>query len=326
MKDFPLISVIVPIYKVERFLSQCIDSIIKQTYKNLEIILVNDGSPDKCGEICEDYAQKDNRIQVIHKKNGGLSDARNAALDIAKGEYITFIDSDDYITNDYIEYLWHILSNNNADISAVVHKSFIDGETPITTTTSRKVEVLSTNEYLSKIFYQSDVNTGAQTKLFKKELFNDIRFPKGFIYEDLLTIYRLITQSTTIVISNYMGYLYRERNESIMGSPFSELKYISAIKVINQLTNDKKQYPKKIQKAIDARITGFLFNIFLQIPIQESEKKRVITTEINKRRLSVIFNYKTRIKDKIACLISFISYSLLYKLKKLGQDRPINNQ
>lgn len=319
----PLITIIVPIYKVERYLSTCIESILKQTYTNIEIILVDDGSPDKCGQICDEHATKDNRIQVIHKSNGGLSDARNAALDIAKGEYITFVDSDDYIAQDYVEYLWHILNKNNADISAMLDQHFIDGETPSTATKEDKVNIISPKDYLCKLFYQIDVTTGAQAKLYKKDLFNNIRFPKGLLYEDLLTVYKLVNNCSRIAISNHISYFYRERTGSIIGSPFNQLKYISTLAVIKQLSEDQRLYPKDIQKAIDNRIVGHLFHILLQIPANNLKEKQVIIQNINQRRSSVIFNPKARRKNRIACIISLISYSLLYKLKNIGQERNL---
>ena len=113
MEKEDLISIVIPVYKVEKYLEKCVESVINQTYKNLEILLVNDGSPDNCPKICDEYAQKDNRIKVIHKENGGLSDARNAGIDVATGKYITFIDSDDYISNDYVEYMYNLLKQNN---------------------------------------------------------------------------------------------------------------------------------------------------------------------------------------------------------------------
>lgn len=319
----PLITVIVPIYKVEKYLSICIESILKQTYTNIEIILVDDGSPDKCGQICDEYATKDHRIQVIHKTNGGLSDARNVALDVAKGEYITFVDSDDYIAQDYVEYLWHILNKNNADISAMLDKHFIDGKTLTIFTKEDKVSVISPNDYLCKLFYQINVTTGAQAKLYKKELFKNIRFPKGLLYEDLLTIYKLINNCNKIAISDHISYFYRERPGSIIGSPFNQLKYISTIAIIKQLSEDQKLYPKDIQKAIDNRIVGHLFHILLQIPSNNLEEKQVIIQNINQRRFSVIFNPKARRKNRVACIISLISYSLLYKLKNIGQERNL---
>lgn len=319
----PLITVIVPIYKVEKYLSICIESILKQTYTNIEIILVDDGSPDKCGQICDEYAIKDHRIQVIHKTNGGLSDARNVALDVAKGEYITFVDSDDYIAQDYVEYLWHILNKNDADISAMLDKHFIDGKTLTIFTKEDKVSVISPKDYLCKLFYQTNVTTGAQAKLYKKELFKNIRFPKGLLYEDLLTIYKLVNNCNRIAISDHISYFYRERPGSIIGSPFNQLKYISTIAIIKQLSEDQKLYPKDIQKAIDNRIVGHLFHILLQIPSNNLEEKQVIIQNINQRRFSVIFNPKARRKNRVACIISLISYSLLYKFKNIGQERNL---
>lgn len=115
MEKEDLISIVIPVYKVELYLEKCIESIINQTYKNLEIIIVDDGSPDNCPKICDEYAQKDNRIKVIHKENGGLSDARNAGIDVAAGKYIAFVDSDDYVSNDYIEYMYNLIKN-------IIHK------------------------------------------------------------------------------------------------------------------------------------------------------------------------------------------------------------
>ena len=123
-----LVSVIVPIYKVEKYLNKCVDSIINQSYKNLEIILVDDGSPDKCGEICDKYAEKDSRVKVIHKENGGLSDARNAGIDIAKGDYLLFVDSDDWITSNICEVLIKNANDNLSDIIACNQYESFDGD------------------------------------------------------------------------------------------------------------------------------------------------------------------------------------------------------
>ncbi len=117
MSDNPLISVVIPVYKVEKYLRECVDSVINQTYKNLDIILVDDGSPDKCPAICDEYAEKDTRVRVIHRKNGGLSAARNSGIDIARGEYITFIDSDDYVSRVYVEQLYFTLKTSGAGAS-----------------------------------------------------------------------------------------------------------------------------------------------------------------------------------------------------------------
>ena len=123
----PLISVIVPCYNVEEYLPKCVESVLNQTYRNLEILLVDDGSPDRCGEICDGYATVDSRVKVIHKENGGLSDARNVALDVMKGEYVTFVDSDDYVAEDYVEYLYKLIEENGVKLSVSCYQEFKDG-------------------------------------------------------------------------------------------------------------------------------------------------------------------------------------------------------
>ena len=124
----PLISIIIPVYKVEKYLEKCIKSVLDQTYKNLQIILVDDGSPDNCGNICDNYAKIDNRIEVIHKENGGLSDARNVGLKKARGKYIGFVDSDDYVSNEMFENMYNTLVNNNADVSICNFYTVIDNK------------------------------------------------------------------------------------------------------------------------------------------------------------------------------------------------------
>ena len=126
INTFPLISIIVPVYNVEKFIDCCINSIISQTYENFELILVDDGSPDNCPVICDTWGKKDTRIKVFHKSNGGLSDARNFGIKYAKGDYITFIDSDDFVSSFYLETLYNLIVNNNADISCAKHINFID--------------------------------------------------------------------------------------------------------------------------------------------------------------------------------------------------------
>lgn len=123
-----LISIIVPVYKVEEYIDECVKSLINQTYNNIEIVLVDDGSPDKCGNICENYKRTDNRIVVLHKENGGLSDARNAGMRIAKGKYFVFVDSDDFVSNNYIEILYDIIKKNNADIGFASLTRFFDND------------------------------------------------------------------------------------------------------------------------------------------------------------------------------------------------------
>lgn len=215
----PLVSVIVPIYKVEPYLRRCLDSIVKQTYTNLEIILVDDGSPDGCPQICDEYAAKDKRIVVIHKENGGLSDARNAGLDICKGEYISFIDSDDWVANIYIEAMLKATITNNAEM--VVGNFIRANQTyslQISNYSLANVETLSPIQAVKKLWSPEYVIfVTAWAKLAKRNLYKDIRFPKGYIHEDEYTAYKLLYLSQKTIFLDIPLYCYYQRDDSIMG-------------------------------------------------------------------------------------------------------------
>jgi len=183
-----LISIIIPVYNVEKYLERCVKSVINQTYKNLEIILVDDGAKDNSGKMCDELSKLDSRIKVIHKENGGLSDARNFGLKIATGDYIGFVDSDDYIADDMYETLYHTIKNNNADISIV---SFYEmyKEKVIGVRDSGNLEILSKQEAMKELLIDTKIQSYAWNKLFKKELFNDLKFPTGKNFEDIELLY-----------------------------------------------------------------------------------------------------------------------------------------
>lgn len=216
-----LISVIVPVYNVEKYLDKCIQSIVNQTYKNIEVILVDDGSYDKCGEMCDEWATRDSRITVIHKDNGGLSDARNFGIDIAKGELLAFIDSDDYIEKKYLENLYNLLIDNDADISTCKPSIFFENEVNSTVYRNLKnndVVVLSAKDALIEMLYERTLTNSAWGKLYKKELFEGIRYPKGKLYEDMFTTYKVIMKSNRVACSSAELYHYLIRKSSILGT------------------------------------------------------------------------------------------------------------
>lgn len=221
----PKISVIVPIYNVEKYLVHCIESIINQTYKNLEIILVDDGSLDNCPTICDEFAKKDSRIIVIHKKNGGLSDARNAGLDIATGEYIGFVDSDDYISTDMYRILFNRLSEKDADM-AICNYLCVDEDYELL---RGKNDVLPIDdEYIDADKFVEGY-TGkygwyyvvAWNKLYKRKLFENLRYPIGKKHEDAFLIHRIVYKSRTIACIKAGLYYYVQRPGSIMAEKFS---------------------------------------------------------------------------------------------------------
>ena len=212
-----LISIIIPVYKVEKYLEKCIQSVINQTYENLQIILVDDGSPDNCGKICDEYAKKDHRIEVIHKSNGGLSDARNKGLEIAKGEYIGFVDSDDYIEADIYEVLYNLLKQYNADVSICNFYTVSQGKIAIKNVDSG-IKEYTRIEILKEILLDNDIQSYAWNKLYKRELFGEIKYPVGKKYEDIGTTFYLLEKCNKVVVTGKPEYYYINRQDSIVNN------------------------------------------------------------------------------------------------------------
>ena len=219
----PKISIVVPVYKVEKYLSKCIDSLINQTYADLEIILVDDGSPDNSGHICDEYAKKDKRIKVIHKENGGLSDARNKGIEIARGEYITFIDSDDYVSLKYCEILYNTIQKHHADIAVSNYLKFNENEEVKEQTINGEI-VMTSIQALEHLYTKNEAVAmrTAWGKLYKKTLFSSIRYPKGKINEDEFVIHHLYDKAKKVVFVKNPLYYYLQRTSSIMGGEFTE--------------------------------------------------------------------------------------------------------
>lgn len=211
------ISIIVPIYNVEPFLRKCVKSLLDQTHENIEIILVNDGSPDNSKQICDDFALQDSRIKVIHQENKGLCGARNAGLDVATGDYIAFVDSDDYVTKDMFEYLLNLLTKTNSDISACRFFS-LNNSGNISVRTDGIDHILSKEEAVEDIVTKFSLRTFFCNKLFKKELFSNKRFPEGFVFEGTHFIHEIFLEVDKVVFGAEAKYYYRDFSESIVNT------------------------------------------------------------------------------------------------------------
>ena len=255
-----LVSVIVPVYKVEKYLNECIESIVCQTYKNLEIILVDDGSPDNCPKICEEWAKKDNRIKVIHKQNGGLMAAWMDGVKSSKGQYICFVDSDDYVENNFVERLYFALINNDADVCACNYSEIVDGNKEYLNYIKSE-QLIETNKDVENLVLLFNLNNETSTphcrwnKIYKREMildsfeFLDTSINMG---EDLnLSFYIFGTSKKCAVIQDYL-YCYRKLNDSM--SHISKNYWVSYEKLLHQLL--------KINESKNMNMEQFIYSMY----------------------------------------------------------------
>lgn len=215
-----LISVIVPVYNVEAYLDKCISSIVNQTYRNLEIILVDDGSPDNCPAMCDAWKEKDARIVVLHKENGGLSDARNAGMGAAHGEFISFIDGDDWIEPRFFEILQHELEAQNADVASVQYRLCWEGDACERQNAYEHVTVYD-RQTAMRLLIQNQIKQVVWNKLYRSAQIRDIPFEKGKFHEDEFWTYQVIGRIERFAAIDYIGYDYFQRAGSIMGAGYS---------------------------------------------------------------------------------------------------------
>lgn len=301
------ISIIIPIYKVEEFLEDCIRSVVNQTYKNIEIILVDDGSPDQCPQMCDEWAEKDSRIKVIHKSNGGLSDARNAGLNVAIGDYIAFVDSDDWIMPDMYEKMLSVLQSENADICACNIRSCYSDHDEVWGCTEYTVG--DSEQILDMLYSDTKYPVSAWNKLYKRKCWEKLRFPVGKICEDAFTTYQLVHKAKRIVQIPEAFYCYRIRPQSIMTSEFS-LKRMDEEEVWRvNYQFVQKYYPQLYKKAF--RFYLQKVNVLIQTISKEQRKEYCKQFEylkeiLKKNMLFVLVRSGLSLKYRIKFVIDYI--------------------
>ena len=298
------VSVIVPIYKVEKYLDKCVESIVNQTYDNLEILLIDDGSPDNCPKMCDEWAKKDKRIKVFHKKNGGLSDARNFGLKCACGDYIYFIDSDDYINEEMIATLYNDLIETHSDMSCVNYLKVTEDDENIKVDLTPKREILSPLEAHQLSFSTTKFGNYAWNKLYKKELFNNIQFPVSKKMEDLAIMYLLIDECKQICFNDIPLYFYVQRAGSILSNPNSSLMFDKMEFTIQKYDFLKKKYDfiyenelVTLASALDCYpyLDGVL-KLKCDDLIKNISVNKMIVKNLNKNRKIKLFIYKINSK------------------------------
>ena len=243
-----LISVIVPVYNVEKYLDRCVQSIVNQTYKHLEIILVDDGSPDQCGEMCDVWAEKDSRIKVIHQCNQGGGAARNAALDIAQGEYVSFIDSDDYIEPHMYTHLYSLMGEDVDIVECGLLETELDAA-PLDDGGSFESEVYTVEQAMKLHISDSLFRQTPPNKLYRRSTIGDVRFPVGMRIDDEFFTYRVIANARKLVRTSCNMYAYRQQADSVMHQSFSLTRLQAVDAKCQRLELLKERFPQLVSNA-----------------------------------------------------------------------------
>ena len=309
----PLISVIVPVYKVEEYLDKCVESIINQTYKNLEIILVDDGSPDNCPKLCDEWAKKD---------------ARNAGIRKSTGDYITLIDSDDYVTEDYVQVLYETLIKVDADMSAVKHLVQYDDGGKIDTGTGKEY-VLDPEKALEMMLYAEDMDVSAWAKLYKREHFKDIEYPKGRIFEDSATTYKIIDICKKIAFSSQAKYIYFVRKNSITTQGFNPKKMELIISTKEMCDYVKEKYPQ-LKQAAERRLMYAYLSTLTQLAKCKDYKnypeyKKELMEYIKKNRRKIMKDKRAPKRDRLALYSTFLGFKFFRFCWNLYEKRTGRN-
>lgn len=323
-----LISVIIPVYNVDSYIEKCINSVLNQSYKNLEIILVDDGSTDKSGEICEKY-KYDSRVNVFHKKNGGLSSARNYGIKHSKGHYISFLDSDDYIDKYFIENLYNALINQKENCKISMCR-FTREENDFLVS-EEKAKLVSSEETLKNILYQKDdslYSVAAWNKLYHRSVFEKIEFPEGFINEDMFVICEVLSKTEYVAVIDYKGYYYRINNNSITQKRFSS-KNIDVVKACDHIMNYvEKNYNSEDMKkaAVNLRFRRcfqMLYKIWLLDDNSYKKEEKILYSYIKSSAMNILNDKESRKSSKFTALMALTGKlpfkactKLFYRIRK----------
>lgn len=303
-----LISVIVPMYNRENTIKKCLDSIVKQTYSNFELIIIDDGSTDSSFNICEQYAKKDSRIKLIHQENRGVSSARNLGLDLSEGEYIAFIDSDDFIANDYLEYLYQLIQKYNSDIAICSHQTINMFEQIYEPMNEGIDFILSSQDFLEKMLYGElkGIGISIHSRLISKKLFDGIRFPDGKLFEDSAVSYKNILKTDKVAITYKPKYCYLRNTEGIVQKKFNltRMDFITAEEI---MTSDIVKHFPSLCKAADRRRVYAYLNTLGHMVKANNKEYRTLEIELKDKIMKyypeLISNPRVPKKDKLALRI-----------------------
>lgn len=320
----PLISVIVPVYNVEPYLQKCVDSVLNQSFQNFELILVDDGSIDNSGKICNEYALKDKRIKVIHQKNSGLSTARNNGFKITKGDYICFLDSDDWYSKNALEVLFNIIKNNEVEISMI---KLVETNTEnISFERKKGVKILSSDDCINSLKKEHSNYVTPCNKLYKRELLEKLKFPEGIIFEDFHIIIERYSQIKQLGYSEEACMFYRQRDGSICRSKFSikSLQYVDALEHVTSKLSEMNK--KDILYYFSNKLLDSYMEYSLKLYDSDLSKKKYYINKyrINSKKLFKslpLYRWKPfLIKRYFFYLLSLKFYRLYINLKYINKN------
>ena len=310
------ISVIVPVYNVEAYLEKCVESILRQTYTNLEILLINDGSTDNSGDLCDQLALRDQRIRVIHKENGGLSDARNTGIEEASSDLIGFVDSDDYIDEDMYETLYRQMLESKAELSMCGHYD-VYHQIPEKQVVVIQTWVLTPEEAIRMVMEAKILSVTAVNKLYKKELFDQLRFEMGKIAEDAFIMIRLIHQCSKVVATNEKKYYYVHRENSITTQKFS-LKFLNVIEAYEQNANIIRENYPKLTDVATMRLNWAYFYILDRLLVDSEFEDKALEDRLlaflKKNTVSILTDCRFTRARKLSFLALCLSRKLYTKI------------
>mgnify|MGYP002677781526 FL=1 len=316
----PLISVIVPAYNVEKFIGKCIDSILRQSFKDFEVLLIDDGAKDSTPEICDACAKKDSRIKVYHKENGGLSDARNYGIDRMQGKYVTFIDSDDYVDSGYFEYLYGLITQEEDIQIAICGKKSVREDENASPDPETFHEIITGERAVQKMLCGHGSGHSAWGKLYSANLWKTVRYPKGKIYEDYATTYRVMALVDKAAWGNAAMYFYVQHIESIMHQKCSR-RSLSLVDIADEETEFiVKKWPALKQEALARKVTSelkCLQNILNAKNEEFDDYKQKIVEDVRRHKGELLASKKVVLKTKIkiiALLLGERTFGFIYNL------------
>ena len=320
----PLISIIVPVYNVEDYLKACLDSIINQTYKNLEIILIDDGSTDNSGKICDEYAGKDNRIKLIHKPNVGLSDARNAGLEIAKGEYIGFVDSDDYIAEDMYEFLYNLVVDNDLDVAMCASCDVHEDGTVKTPKIFKTIFINEKEKIIENLFVNQagGLAISVCNKLFKKKVIKNCKFTVGKTSEDVFFVLKWIENTDKFCRISDVKYYYVQHMHSITHQQLYTPKILDVIEAyLLNLDIISKKYLRCVAVAKARLYWAYRITIERIYDCKDYKENTLVAqkiqNELRKNLIDILKNKYISFKGKVGYVLIVLNIELYMLIKKL---------